>query len=255
MTRAMVDGMAFLRRSVSVASFQSPPPVPKMPETSAHHHFRYAKVTIDFSLPADSPVGMLPMSWSAHNIVVFARGNRVHYKSLTTSANEDIGQLCRIQDTRGDLRAIECGGVDQPNAVAFGTSKGYVQIWDIATKKMTSSWGAKGVTAMKWNGPVLTVGLEKGTLRHFDTRIKETPKMKEQARKFTRHQCGISSLAWNPEGKLLASGDHSGMIYCWDPRQNVPLDVGEMVQRRKKMQHAGIITVSFGHNLPVAALH
>jgi hypothetical protein len=243
MSMAMADGMALLRRSVSVASFQSPPPIPKYPETSAKHYLRNTKVTIDYSLPPGASENMLPVSWSTQNIVMFSRGNRVHYKNLSTNANEDIGQLCRIQDTLGDLRVVECGGADQPNVVALGTSKGYVQIWDIAAKKMTATWNTKTVTAMKWNGAVLTLGLVKGTIRHYDTRVKETPKMKEQARKITRHQSGISMLAWNSEGKLLASGDESGIIYCWDRRQNVPLDVGEMVQRRRKMQHSEIITV------------
>jgi cell division cycle protein 20 (cofactor of APC complex) len=190
------------------------------------------------------------MSWSAQNIVVFARGNRVHYKQLggagtVAGTADDIGQLCRLPETRGDLCAIEFGGLDQPSIVALGTSKGYVQIWDVAAKKMTVGWTTKGVTAMKWNGPVLTVGITKGTIRHFDTRVKDAPKIKEQARKITRHQSPISSLSWNSEGKFLASGDETGMVYCWDPRQNVPLDVGEMVHRRKKMQHAGVVTVSF----------
>ena len=69
--------------------------------------------------------------------------------------------------------------------------------------------------------------------------------MKEQALKVTRHQAKIMRLQWNVDGNILASGDASGTVYCWDSRQKVPLDIGEFVQRRKKMQHPGAITVSF----------
>lgn len=67
--------------------------------------------------------------------------------------------------------------------------------------------------------------------------------MKEQVSKVTRHQASISTLAWNTGGKLLASGDESGIVYTWDSRSKVPLDVGEFHQRRKKIQHDKAISV------------
>jgi cell division cycle protein 20 (cofactor of APC complex) len=236
-------GMA-LMRSVSAASFSSSSEItPVYSEISAKHYLRSSKVSIDFSVSATGPdVGALPLSWSTQNMLLFSRGNRVHYKNM--SSGEEIGQLCKLRASWGDLRLIECGGTDQSNVAAIGTSKGYVQIWDLTSKKITANWTTKGVTSMCWNGPVLTVGGLKGTIRHYDTRTKETPKMKEQAKKVTRHQAKITRLAWNVDGNYLASGDESGTIYCWDSRQKVPLDVGEFVQRRKKMQHPGVITAS-----------
>ncbi|OCH92520.1 WD40 repeat-like protein [Obba rivulosa] len=205
-------------------------------ETSAVHHLRADRLTIDYSAATSASA----VDWSTNNVVVFARGNRVHYKSL--SSNEDVGQLCKIRDGIGHLQLLSCGGKDQPSAVAICTNKGYIQIWDVSSKKMTLNWTTKGATAIKWNGPILTVGGERGTIRHFDTRIKDAAKLKEQTKKVTRHQAKICTLAWNDEGKYLASGDKSGLVHVWDSRQNTPLDVGEMVQRRKKMQHTGAIT-------------
>lgn len=240
------SGMA-LMRSVSSASLSTTSTAsPSYSEASARYNLRNTKFTIDYSAPSPPPSDPLdtipPLGCSVDNIVFFGRGNRVHYKNLTVS--EEVGQLCKLQDGHGDLRIIECGGSDLPNVVALATSKGFVQLWDIKSKKTTASWTIKGVTAMRWNGPVLTIGGLKGTIRHYDTRISPTPKMKEQARKVTRHQSRITSLEWNMDGKILASGDQAGMIYCWDSRNKVPLDVGEFVQRRKKMQHAGAISVS-----------
>ncbi|TFK71204.1 WD40 repeat-like protein [Pluteus cervinus] len=179
------------------------------------------------------------LSCSPNNVLLFTRGNRVHYKNITS--NEEVGQLCKLQESHGDVQIICCGGSDQPDVVALGTSTGLIQIWDLKAKKKTSSWSTKGVSSMRWNGATLTVGGLKGTIRHYDTRISPTVKMKEQSRKVTRHQARITSLDWNVEGTLLASGDESGIVYCWDSRQKVPLDVGEFVQRRKKMQHEGCV--------------
>jgi cell division cycle 20, cofactor of APC complex len=238
------SGMA-LMRSVSSASLRSSSPaVHVYPENSAKHFLRNTKVTIDYSPPpnATPDVSARLLSCSFRNTLFFTRGNRVHYKNLTTS--EEVGQLCKLQDSRGDLRVIECGGVDHPDIVALGTTKGIVQIWDVQAKKIIMSWTTtKEISAMRWNGPVLTIGGLKGTIRHYDTRINPTPKMKEQARKVTRHQAPITSLDWNVDGKYLASGDAAGTVYCWEPGQKVPLDVGEFIQRRKKIQHVGAISV------------
>ncbi|CCM00708.1 uncharacterized protein FIBRA_02748 [Fibroporia radiculosa] len=239
---ATLEGLALVRSaSVSSLSELRGTPSNPTPAESAVLHLRRDKLMIDFAVAeADLKAGIWPVSWSEKNIMVFGRGNRVHYKNL--AASEDMGQLCKIREDQGNLRVVQCGGEDQPTTVALSTSKGVIQIWDLATKKMVSHWTTKTVTAMQWNGPVLTAGGERGTIRHFDTRIKETPKMKEQARKVTRHQAKICSLAWNTEGKFFASGDESGFVHVWDSRQTAPLDVGELVQRRKKIQHDGSIT-------------
>ena len=98
---------------------------------------------------------------------------------------------------------------------------------------------------MVFNAALLTVGDEKGTLRHYDTRANDIAKMRDQSKKVTRHQSPISALAWSREKVYVASGDQSGLILVWDIRKpRVPLEVGIMVQRRRKMQHAGAITVS-----------
>lgn len=284
--------------------------IPPPPEASAKNHLRKGKLTIDFAAASNSTNGDIimaesgpggsnttahtnggnnsravwPVSWSMNNLLVFGRGNRVHFKNFMTQSEEVI-QLCKVRSSFGALRLIECGGgggkgafslgnigsgtgsggfsgsgsgnvggsgggslANQSNVVALSTSKGYIQLYDVATKKPISTFITTGVTAMKWNGHILTVGGPRGAIRHYDTRIQPnatTLKLKEQTKKVTRHQAGISCLGWNIDGTLLASGDESGLVYCWDVRQSVPLDVGEMIQRRRKMQHGGAVTVRF----------
>lgn len=251
---ALESGLAMMRETASVSSRATSPAVPVFPEPSARHHLKAGRLAIDFSVSTtatqqDPPTEenpfrgpLLPTSWGVSNVLYFSRGNRVYLKNM--SLNEDVAQLCKLKESHGDLRLLECGGRDQPNILASATSKGYIQLWDVTTRKSTLTWQAKGAVSMRWNGPVLTVGGLKGTVRHYDTRIATTSKMREQSRRAMRHQKPITSLAWNSEGKLLASGDDSGLILCWDDRMQLPLDVGEHNGRRKKMTHSGAITVS-----------
>ena len=244
-SQATMSAINTIAYSTPPSSYRSPSlPPPSAPDTSANKYLRNGKITVDFSGVTDSMLGATwPVSWSQANILVFGRGNRVNIKNLAT--NEDIVGLAKVKDHHGFLRLLDCGGEDNPHTMALSTSKGLVQVWDLAAQKMTTSWWTKPATAMKWNGPVLTVGGEKGSIRHFDTRIKETAKMKEQNKKVLRHQSMISALAWHHEGKILASADNGGTVYCWDARQNAPLDVGDLIQRRRKMQHVGAVKVKF----------
>ncbi|KAJ7630103.1 WD40-repeat-containing domain protein [Mycena polygramma] len=233
------SGPGMLMRSASFSSFHSqatePSIQPFYPEGSSKYCLRDSRLAIDFSLPSGSETSV-PLSYSSQNILWFSRGNRVQYRSMISA--DAVGQLCKLQDKHGDLTLLEAGS----DHLALATSKGIVQIWDITAKKMVSSWTTKGVASMVWNGPTLSIGGIRGTIRHYDSRVQPTSKMKEQASKVTRHQASVATLAWNSDGKLLASGDDSGIVYTWDSRTKVPLDVGEFHQRRKKIQHAKAIS-------------
>ncbi|KAI0073024.1 WD40 repeat-like protein [Panus rudis PR-1116 ss-1] len=232
----------FAARSLSVQSSRaSSPAIPNLPSISCVYQLRQDRLVLDLSVPEeDAKAGICPLAWSGGNIILFSRGNRIHFRNM--SLNEDVGQLTKIRSSHGNLRAIECGEKDNyPHSISVLTSKGHIQLFDLSTKTMVTSWQTKGATSMKWNGPVLTVAEKRGTIRHFDTRLPSGSK--EHMKKVTRHQAEITCLAWHPDGKFLASGDQSGLSHCWDTRKpGVPLDVGEMIQRRKKMQHDGPVT-------------
>ncbi|KAH8079826.1 WD40 repeat-like protein [Cristinia sonorae] len=233
-------GLALIRSaSLDGSRLSSPVNVPFAPE-SARTNLR-AKLDVDFNVsPEDAEAGLFPASWSEYNVLLFGRANRVYFKNMLTNSEQNV-QLCKVRESLGTLKLIDSGGKDQPGTVALGTSKGEIQIWDLIAKKMTTQWHTTGVSAMKWSGPVLTVGGPRGAIRHFDMRI-PSEKLKESTKRITRHQSKICSISWQNEGKLYATGDESGLVHVWDARQNAPLDIGELIQRRKKIQHKGIIT-------------
>ncbi|KAH9851296.1 WD40 repeat-like protein [Lenzites betulinus] len=221
------------------------PAEPTYAPHSAYHVLRSVN-NIDYSVApagdATDSAPASPVSWSQSNAVVFGRGNRVHYKNMADT--EDVAQqLCKVTSSFGNLRLVQCGGQDQPSLVALATSHGWIQLWDIVTKKMVMNWKLKSVTSLCFGQNMLTIGDEKGTLRHYDPRANDSTKLKEQLKKVTRHQGRILNGAWKEDGKFLATGDQNGLVLVWDARRpRVPLEVGEMVQRRRKMQHTGAVT-------------
>ncbi|KAI0673175.1 WD40 repeat-like protein [Trametes maxima] len=221
------------------------PAEPTYAAHSAYHVLRSVN-NIDYSVApagaATDPAPASPVSWSQSNAVVFGRGNRVHYKNMADT--EDVAQqLCKITSSMGNLHLVQCGNKEQANIVALATSNGWIQLWDLVAKKMVMNWKMKNVTSMCFGDNMLTIGDEKGSLRHYDPRVNDSTKVKEQLKKVSRHQGRILTGEWREDGKYLATGDQNGLVLVWDARRpRVPLEVGEMVQRRRKMQHVGAVT-------------
>lgn len=206
----------------------------------------FSLATIATSVDDDSNDIQLrcPLSWSSQNILAFPRGNRIYLKNVTSTSVEDVGYTFKPSKKHGILRMLDfCR--DVPNLLALGTSTDNIELWDIETKKMTRSWTAAGITCLEWNeGRVLAVGDKKGSIQYYDTRIDDRKEMKMKKGKVTRHEAPITTISWNrKDPKYLASGDKDGVIYYWDSRQDAPLKMGEMVQRRRKMQHEHAISV------------
>ncbi|KAF7321142.1 WD-REPEATS-REGION domain-containing protein [Mycena chlorophos] len=258
-----------LVRSASFSSFHPRPQdpastkSPNLPHGSARYYLRATRLTLDFSVGASSQAAAavapvvpeanatvairrnpVPLAYSGHQILYFSRANRVQYRPMGyNSQNAEVGQLCRIQDKHGELVVLQAGGLEQRTGiVALATSTGSIQLWDTEMKKLVMGWTVKGVSSLAWSGAVVTVGTEKGSVRHYDTRIQPTTKMKEQAMKITRHEGRVGVLQWNADGRLLASGDDNGVVFTWDSRTRTPLDVGEYHMRRKKIQHNGEVS-------------
>ncbi|KAH8822656.1 WD40 repeat-like protein [Flagelloscypha sp. PMI_526] len=216
-------------------------------QPSAFHNLKYTRTSIDYThnsaVNFSAEVTGIPFTASSQNLLLFGRGNRVHYKNLQTS--EGIGQLCNLKRGKhSDLYMLSCpASADVNNTVAVSTGHD-VHLWDFAAKKEISSWQSKQHTFLAWNGPTLTVGTRTGTIRSYDTRIASKAGVRDRLTKSIRHESTISALAWSDNGRFLASGDVGGTVYVWDIRDGfkTPLEVGDQVQRRKKIQHDASIT-------------
>lgn len=215
------------------------------PESSRYHMQSQPRAMIDYSRPqGDAGHTSCPLSWSSNNVLAFPRGNRIYLKNVSSSV-EDVGYTFKPMKKHGILRLLDFS-TETPNVLALGTSNGNIELWDIEARKMTRSWTATGMTRLQWNeGKVLAVGDEKGSIQYYDTRIDDRKEMKMKKGKVTRHEAAITSLSWNRrDPRYLATGASDGVVYFWDNRQDAPLNMGEMVQRRRKMQHDNAVSVS-----------
>ncbi|KJA24956.1 hypothetical protein HYPSUDRAFT_38340 [Hypholoma sublateritium FD-334 SS-4] len=241
-------GIALMRS----ASMSLLPTVRSYPENSANYFMEHTRTTFDYTLPDASNASEVSsarlLTCSASNFAYFTRKNRVYYKNILSTDNADISQFCRLTDTYGTIRGLECSG----ETLALGTSKGKIQIWDIQAKKLNLCWStSQDITALAWNRSVLTVGSSNGRIRHYDTRL-AAGKVRAQAKKVTRHARQITCLAWNKTGEFLASGDTGGEVHCWQEGMNRPLEIGDATETRtKKIQHSGRINaVAWSHSQP-----
>lgn len=240
-----------LTRSASVSSLHALSGLsvtPTYPEKSAKHHLRKVDLTLACNSPPLPPGEKKKffLACSRSDKLIFTRDRSILIKPFATHTVNDVTELFSFPENRSGFRAIACGGIDQSaDVVAVATMKGGTQVLDLTTGKSILHWlSLKNVTAMAWNGCVLTVGSERGTIAHYDTRVKGPEKMKEQAVKAFRHQAAITSIAWNDTGRFMASGDESGCVLVWENGLQRPLEIGEETQRRKRIQHDSRVVVS-----------
>ncbi|KAL1743088.1 WD40-repeat-containing domain protein [Schizophyllum fasciatum] len=218
--------------------YDSQPPL--VSEISARKFLQPTGVTFDYTPPSGHVDGSpIPLACTAADIVLFPRKNRIYGKNLTNS--DAPLQLFKIPEKFGRLTMLSTATADHPHLFAASTTKNQIYIYNVNKPNEALTWFNAGaeVGAMAWNHNVLTVGDGKGRIRHYDTRIMPATRMKEQARKLMRHQSKVTALGYHRLGNKLASGDEAGNVFVWDIRaqQQTPMDVGEFVQRRKKIQH------------------
>ncbi|KAF9221734.1 WD40 repeat-like protein [Gyrodon lividus] len=154
-----------------------------------------------------------PMTWSRTNCIGVAFKFDVYYQNLETRA---IVHLCRVALADGPVHSIDWQGEPKPHILALGTTGGNVRAWDALSQKMIADWSddKSPVGGMHWNDNVLAVGRKDGRVSLFDLR---SPKEIDEMKGHRRHVHGIK---WSPDGKHLATGDHSGTIHVWDQRAN-----------------------------------
>ncbi|KAL1718975.1 hypothetical protein EV715DRAFT_199816 [Schizophyllum commune] len=234
---------ASLRREL----LDSQPPV--ISEISARTHLQPTGTSFDYSLPPGFDASLpIPLACTASDVVLFPRKNRIYGKALTAAAAPS--QLAKIPEKYGGLTLLAAAGADYPHLFAAATRRNQIYVYDVNKPNEPVTWFGAGaeVGAMAWNHAVLTVGDGKGRIRHYDTRIAPANRMREQARRLMRHQAKVTALGYHRLGNKLASGDAAGNVFVWDIRNQdtAPMDVGEFVLRRKKIQHdAPISSISW----------
>jgi cell division cycle protein 20 (cofactor of APC complex) len=151
------------------------------------------------------------MTWSRTNCIGVAFKSDVYFQNLETRA---IVHLCRVSVDDGPVHSIDWRDEPQSHILGLGTMSGNVRVWDATTLTQVANWSddKSPVGGMHWSEYVLAVGRKDGRVSLFDLR---SPKEIRQTRGHKRHVHGVK---WSPDGKYLATGDHSGTVHIWDQR-------------------------------------
>lgn len=169
-----------------------------------------------------------PMAWSHSNCIGVAFKSNVYFQNLETRA---IVHLCRVSLSDGLVHSVDWDD-KTPHVLALGTTNGVVQAWDSLTQKQVACWSndKSPVGGMHWNEGVLAVGRKDGRVSLVDVR---TP---QQIQEVEGHKRQVHSVKWSPDGRYLATGDHTGSVLVWDVRASDHLTIND---RRVLMKHDG----------------
>ncbi|KAA0187458.1 hypothetical protein HAZT_HAZT006183 [Hyalella azteca] len=112
------------------------------------------------------------------------------------------------------------------SVLAVGLSTGEVQLWDVGQEKlMRTMAGHEGrVATLAWRGAALmSSGARSGQIIHHDVRVAQHATAVVNAHNQTWSQQEVCGLAWNSEGRLLASGGNDNIVNIWDARNTTAL--------------------------------
>ena len=154
-----------------------------------------------------------PLDWSASNQLGVGLGPTVYLWTASTGA---IGELCSLDEARGEyvssLKFVQEGG----GYVAIGSSEKVVSLWDVESQKCLRKMSGHmaRVSALAWNGHILTSAGRDAQIIHHDVRVANHV----VARLGEGHAEEVCSLAWSTDGSQLASGSADNSVCVWDAR-------------------------------------
>lgn len=149
------------------------------------------------------------MSWSEDNIIAIALDASVYLYDFTKQKVEHVTTV------QGDVHVTSVSwwkGSGRSKFLAIATSMNTIEIWDTQSAcQVRRLRGLPGtVGSLDWNQQWLTSGGSDSSILQHDIR---TPTIISEYAGHTGRVCG---LAWNAQGKTLASGGCDNTVHIWD---------------------------------------
>lgn len=152
------------------------------------------------------------ISWSDSNLLAVALRNKLY---LWNGNNGNVSQLLEYPSDIITSVSWMKGG----KCLAVGDSGHCIKLFDIEKcseiRNMTVHYDR--VSALAWNGYVLSSGSRDSSILHHDLRIQN------YFVKYNSHTQEICGLKWNNEYNQLASGGNDNKLCIWELASSAPL--------------------------------
>ena len=148
------------------------------------------------------------LHWSETNILAVGLGTCVY---LWNAESGSIDLLAENEDTSNYITSIRWMG--DGSHVAIGSSDAKISLWDVTKKAKvrTLAGHAARVSALAWNGHMLSSGSRDSNIFTHDVRV-----AKHHLATLNTHTEEICGLTWSPDGSQLASGGNDNLACVWD---------------------------------------
>ena len=152
------------------------------------------------------------ISWSDLNILAVALRGRLYLW------NGNTGQVEILQDYPNEI-ITSVSWMKGGKCLAIGDSSHAIKLVDVEKRQEIRNIQAHSdrVSALAWNGYVLSSGSRDSSIINHDLRIQN------YFVKYTHHTQEICGLKWNHENSVLASGANDNKVCIWDLSSNVPI--------------------------------
>lgn len=154
------------------------------------------------------------VDWSSANVLAVGLNSCVYLWSACTSR---VTKLC---DLGLEDSVTSVSWQQRSNALAVGTNKGEVQLWDpTQCRKLRTMTGHRGrVGTMAWNGYTLSTGSRDHFILQRDTRDSH-----HYTHRLQGHRQEVCGLKWSFDEQQLASGGNDNKLLVWSPRSTSPV--------------------------------
>ena len=119
-----------------------------------------------------------------------------------------IGRLLNTHDCKSKIRSLAFS--PNGNTIAISTSND-TRLWDTQTWTLKHTLDGNSIVAFSPDGNTIATSYSwKGTVQLWDTK---TGALKNR---LTGHGSGVRSIAYNPDGKIIATASEDGTVILWN---------------------------------------
>ncbi|GAB1605377.1 cell division cycle protein 20 homolog [Argonauta hians] len=150
------------------------------------------------------------LDWSVKNVVAVALSDVCY---LFDMDRDCILRLCKPNIAARHNYISSVSFREDGNCIGIGQSSGHLQIWDIESQKLlrTIYEAHSPILSLSWNSPILSSGMDDGSLCHLDSRLPHAV-----IGTIAAHSNIVCGLKWSGDGRYMASGGNDNCVNIWD---------------------------------------